>query len=322
MNRKHRSKRKYNKKNRTKKVTRGGGFVAKRRNGKIFTGGATVSGNYCSPSAEGTSSYSCYDQNTLLKIAKKYNENAEEKINTQLSHNELWKEIDRRMSNVCTTERCWSKQFGLNENDHFRPEMPVEWKKDMNIWLSNYDILDVLKQYEKKHDDFLFLGPSPIDFDTRKSNGMCIVNSVCSLDLISLARKKKNRVGIVFNLDKHDGPGSHWVGLFINILDGAIYYYDSYGYAPPPEIFALMSRLSEQGKEIQALHSPLGNVFKNRYNNIRHQFKNSECGVYCLYFITQMLNENDFDKFIENGLNDDAVNRYRTYFFDPTATTA
>ena len=35
--------------------------------------------------------------------------------------------------------------------------------------------------------------------------------------------KKINKIGIIFNLDKHDESGSHWVSMFINIKEGIFF---------------------------------------------------------------------------------------------------
>ena len=43
-------------------------------------------------------------------------------------------------------------------------------------------------------------------------------------------------MGIVFNLDPHDKPGSHWVSMYVDLNNGGIYYFDSYGYKPLKEI--------------------------------------------------------------------------------------
>ena len=44
--------------------------------------------------------------------------------------------------------------------------MPKEWKKNLLNGLSNFDIEDVMKQYEKKYPSFIFMGPFPSDCPT------------------------------------------------------------------------------------------------------------------------------------------------------------
>lgn len=56
---------------------------------------------------------------------------------------------------------------------------------------------------------------------------------------------------------------------------------------PNPEVVVLMDRLKTQGGE-------LGYNMQMKVNNIRHQYKNSECRVYCIYFLTSLLEEKSF----------------------------
>jgi hypothetical protein len=51
------------------------------------------------------------------------------------------------------------------------------------------------------------------------------------------------------------------------------------------------------------------------YNHNRHQFKNSECGVYSLNFILRLLNGESFENITKNGLLDDDVNLCRDVYF-------
>ena len=69
------------------------------------------------------------------------------------------------------------------KNNTFAPTQPNVWKKKPNEWLTSIDILNVMKQYEDKYDDFEFLGPSPIDFDTHKMHGECVWDELCKFSL-------------------------------------------------------------------------------------------------------------------------------------------
>jgi hypothetical protein len=39
-----------------------------------------------------------------------------------------------------------------------------------------------------------------------------------------------NKIGIIYNLDVSSGPGTHWVGMYIDNKNNEINYYDSYGF--------------------------------------------------------------------------------------------
>ena len=96
------------------------------------------------------------------------------------------------------------------------------------------------------------------------------------------------KLGVIFNLDPHDKPGSHWVSMYADFDKlNEIYYFDSYGLREPKEVTALMNRLKEQSEN-------MGNETKIHVNNIRHQFKNSECGIYSINFILKLLEGNTY----------------------------
>ena len=59
------------------------------------------------------------------------------------------------------------------------------------------------------------------------------------------------------------------------------------------------------------------NKFKKYVSKKRHQFSESECGMYCLYFIVEMLKGKPFSKF--NGkkkINDKYMIKLRKLWFN------
>ncbi len=55
--------------------------------------------------------------------------------------------------------------------------------------------------------------------------------------------------------------------------------------------------------------------FDIRFNNIQHQFDNSECGVYSINFIISLAGGKDFDNVINNVTKDEEMNANRKIFF-------
>ena len=51
------------------------------------------------------------------------------------------------------------------------------------------------------------------------------------------------------------------------------------------------------------------------YNRNRHQYKNSECGVYSLNFILRLLNGHTFEEISKNKVLDDDINKCRDTYF-------
>jgi hypothetical protein len=222
----------------------------------------------------------------------------------------LWAELRKRMAKrmECSTEFCAVKELGTLPDTaatYFRPERPTEWVKNPTEWHDTYTISRVMEQYEDANPHFEFIGPVPIDFDSRlpDSWGRCVVDELCGINLATLKGRGDHQIGIIFNLDPHDKPGSHWVCAYLDLLGGAAYYYDSYGYEPPAEVRRLLRRCREQGCK---------NIV---WNDVRHQRKNTECGTYCMYVIISLLQGRSFTDICKNPVNDDTMNALRDLLF-------
>lgn len=338
----------------------------------------------------------CFNKKSLIKIIKKYNEEyLNDKIENYNNKNytELYDLLNMKIINntKCKDQTCWVKLDFINKlndkyiNNAFKPKRPNNWDNNNTEWLSTIDIENVMKQYEL-NSDFKFIGPAPIDFDEKPYNiDMCIVDELCNINLENLYLKGIRKIGVIFNFDKHNETGSHWVALFINLNKGGIYYFDSYGKEPKNQIKILMDRLRKQGnnlinknllnleddyivksdyikkknkliikdnialeydtftylakKKIKSKLFKIIDIDKNKiiqipkdidlnkyskiiqigfhkfFNNVRFQYKNSECGVYSMYFIISLLNGQKFKDFIKNIIDDDTINKLRYKYY-------
>jgi hypothetical protein len=291
----------------------------------------------CNPVVEKTKiQNSCYTPDALEHVKSAYNSSHEDKV-LSTETEEVWKELRDKITE-CPREDCWLDQIKdpdtrvQLDNVLFAPDRPKEWDKDPVSWLSNYDIEAVLKQYERSHPEFKLLGPSAIDYDT-KVGDRCVWDELCRLSLANLIRRNKRKLGIVFNLDKHDGPGTHWVAMFVDLDDSKIVYFDSALNSVPHEVSRLKREIIKQG---QQLDDPIR--FEYIQNKISHQNTNTECGVFCLYFLITMLTRKldpDMNRelygnssrkkkdisevlkiFMNKGLTDDMMIRYREKYFN------
>ena len=268
---------------------------------------------------ESATSSSCFTIESLRKIAEKWNVSNPNMLivfDDKTNSKSLWNDINKMMSNKCTTELCWMKQDFIKDSPlarellkNFKPMMPQKWLSNPLEWLNTIDIRDVMNQYEIKHPDFEFVGPVPMDFDTKLGFGQCVVDELCKMKLNNIMAKGDTKLGVIFNLDKHTQSGSHWVAMYCDVKGRFIGYWDSYGMKPSPEVVVLMDRLKQQGKE-------LGYDLEIKINTTRHQYKNSECGVYCIYFLTSLLDGKDFNEIVENIISDDEMNAKRGDFYN------
>jgi hypothetical protein len=273
---------------------------------------------YCAPSkTRGKNDKTCFSTRACKKMAHSYNRKRatceEDKISLNLSKNDMFEMLMEKLkdscrgkdSDVCLLEQDFVKKIGDKEihQNSLRPKKP----KGKYEWLSNIDIGDVMSQYEKAHDDFIFLGPLPIDFAD-------LFDELANINLKKFVYNKKRKIGIVFNLDPHHMSGSHWVALFANIDKNTshISFFDSFGTDPPKEIKRFMDRLEEQCKRYNIDKNPKVNI-----NKIAHQQKNSECGVYSINFIINLLEGKSFENVATNIVRDEKMNRLRDYYFRP-----
>ena len=233
---------------------------------------------------------SCFTPQTLIKLRDMYNINTTNKITTD-NPREIWKLLHKYKPQNCQKDKCWIQSI-IHDNTTkikleallFPPTYPEEWKKNPNTWLSNFDILDVLKQYEQTYSHFVFIGPSPIDFDVIQNDKSCVCNNLCHFSLNDIRKKHVTKIGIIFNLDPHTSSGSHWVSLFIDLQDHFIFYFDSTGDLIPSQIRKFVRTVVLQNKILG-----LSKLTFYQNDEMEHQLGNTECGMYSLYFIISML---------------------------------
>lgn len=268
--------------------------------------------SYCAPGVT-PSDGSCFDLASLKKIAAAFNSGrpASEQIqfNSRTPKRQLWESIRQKLSNVCQNEWCWIDQGfvkGLGDSKIEKMTFRAPRPKGDYDWLTTGDIHQVMKQYEEEHPDFIFFGPVPIDFQ--------VVNEeLRHINVAQLYRKGKRQLGIVFNLDPSYKPGSHWVGLYANLDDKVVSFFDSYGIKPCNQIQALMGVIAGSYRDF-------GNPKKKFTINInthRHQYANTECGVYSMYFIVQSLKGKGFQEIVSQTILDEEMHGYRNVFFRP-----
>ena len=193
----------------------------------------------------------------------------------------------------------------------FRPFSPKSWKKKPYEWLSSIDIMKVMSQYEKKYNNFVFIGPSPIDFDDKKLFGTCVWEKLCKFNLKKYIENNKSKIGIILNLDPHYKGGSHWVALFVDLEKKFIFYFDSNGDKIPKRIYILVNKIIKQGNNLNINLKYMSNEGKE------HQMKDGQCGMYSLYFIIELLKGIKKPEYFKNyRIKDEEMRDYRIKYYN------
>lgn len=283
--------------------------------------------SYCAHGRHFEDNGTCYNKFELLLLAETI-EHKEGKGRLHFARDKsvksLWKDIAAYMKHKhgCVDELCWVEKLKMTkvEKSAFKPKLPKEWQQCdkttvpnnncMNSWLSNVDLNRVLEQFAQNNPAFLFLGSVPIDFATTHTAMTKAINRFTVADALA---DGKTHVGVVFNTQPSYMSGEHWICAFIELCGNhpQINFFDSYGanFANYPEVLRFLHRVQAE----LHYHHPRVEIKKN---TVRHQFHNSECGVYCLKFIADRLGAMTFEAITQGHMPDDVImqDRYKKFF--------
>jgi hypothetical protein len=272
--------------------------------------------SFCAPNVKVKNNYTCFTYEELKSLAEAFNNMVEQnipicmkrkcakkqKIKMTGDKRKLWGRINERLRYLCKREYCWIEQNFLDGiQDKFLREklMYYTFKPKMTktrySWLDTADINNVLQQYHEIFNSFKFWGALPSDFYTK-------------IPFKTSDLHKYNQVGIIFNLDTHDMPGSHWVAFLVDNVTKRIEYFDSTGDYPNKYIskFIEKIRLDKKLKDYDV-----------KINTNVHQQENTECGVYSIYYIIHRLLGYTFEDISNHKIKDKYMNKFRDVIFRP-----
>jgi len=268
----------------------------------------------CTPFRKDKLPYTCMSKKSLHTMAKVINKLPDANLNLRMDDKALYKQICEFIQSKykCDNEGCWltiKELMNLLDpkdldtiKDQYRAKLPQDLIKDYTSWLSNFDIEEVLNKHHNNIRDFKFYGATPIDF--RKCS---VSKKLCKLNVKQQREDGYNKLGIVFNTDESDGPGKHWMAMYVDLsgknLEGqpGIYFFDSFGSSPMKEIKQLIKKIKNTDK---------GNEYVVAHNDRSIQKNTYACGFYCMHFIEHMLRGLPFKKYLRSGLNDKKMKQY------------
>lgn len=271
---------------------------------------------------------SCLKPEEVHKVVAEHNRAApaHRRISTNQGFKALVRELRAKLPEECQgTEHCLAKdpKMAKHVRASFRPIKPDEWESNDREWLSTDDIAMVMKQYEGAHTDFEFVGVFPINF-AESYGRACVSPRICDVPALMdrLVYAGKTQFGIVFNLDRHDQGGSHWVAMYGSMDPGrrayGIYYYDSVAVPPKKEFRNFMTQL--QAHVHKHIRPQSERHFCKQFNKHRRQYKNTECGVFCMVFLINSIERGSHAHFRSVCIDietDDTTHRHRSILYTP-----
>lgn len=263
---------------------------------------------------------SCLTKKALTKLKRHWNLRHPDAQISATSPEMVSFELQVNLASSCQNERCLVREI-LGENNEleaqlFAPRAPSSWVSNPNEWLDSTDISNVMRQFENAHSTFVFLGPAPIDFQTASSQGRVIWDELANINIAENYRRDKTKIGFIFNTDTHDQPGEHWIAMYSDLnptnRKPFIFFMDSAGDQIPPEVKSLVTKITKQCSDLGiqiSYHDPGGLV---------HQKGDNECGMYCIYMITELLRGRNFEDFQSKRITDEEMSDCREAYFDNT----
>lgn len=276
----------------------------------------------CSPKPHwATNSFSCYTNMQLIRLRNEWNKQHPSQPLLKDDPLDIHRFFKKQFNTCGENELCWlnqpaiyNKLLSADLRRSFRPKKPTSWQKNPVEWLSDVDITNVLTQYERAYKCFKFLGPSPIDFAEKMSphSNQYVDDNLAKFQLSHYINKGILKIGIILNTDPHTKSGSHWISLFINLKRNYIFFFDSVGNKAPPQVNHFVKMIINQASQL----SPPIHLIYDTNEGHEHQTGNTECGIYSLYVVVNLLEDKFTTQYLKtHTINDKFVFQFRDKYF-------
>jgi len=252
----------------------------------------------CSPSREHLL-LSCYTDEELKDIANQLTGNVQP---TREENILLIKEYLLEADPKCVSELCWEKKYNFTKGKFIHRPVAT-WEDDG--WLSNFDIYDVLIQYEEKYPEFQLLGIELMDFwyfkETKVTSSLSKKKFALILNLCGSLPQNKYK--------------SHWVTIFVD-LDRKPYpsieYFD-------PSLFRFHNQV-QHIIMLMLLYYSIKHLEGGQIQFIKNtkplQFNDGDCGIFVIDFIVSRLKGITFEEYVSKEYPKKYIDDKRKYYFN------
>lgn len=250
---------------------------------------------------------SCFRLSDLIYMRKIWNKNhatdkkqlirkKDVEEDGEVSYEKLWIQLKDRLNSA--DDFNWNlffrdKNLDTIQKKRFLPFIPNEWKYNPTTWLSNLNIDEIMRYYTKKYPQFYYHFALGVDLE-RKEGNQCYYGNLCDFNLKDLIDNKQECFGVVLNTQSIDYSGEHWTAIFISLKRKEIIFYNSTTDTPKEEVQIFLKRKQDESAELYSEPFPI------KYNTIVHQKSNTECGMFSVYFLIQMIKDIPFETFIKD----------------------
>jgi hypothetical protein len=218
----------------------------------------------------------------------------------------------------CKTEKCaitkLRTKIGPMANKALGTLYKIDGPTD-NSLLNNVHIDAIMQQWASQHKWFYAYNFNMLNYaqySFRSGQILAEPDTLATVDITQLRARGYTCAGCVVNSDKYQGPGKHWMALFVDMRKGtgSIEFFNSSGNSPAPEWVNWMVKtanaLTSAGVESTTL----------KVTSIKHQQSRSECGLYSLFYIYARINDIPAKYFMNSHIADQLMFEFRQHLFE------
>lgn len=239
----------------------------------------------------------------------------------------------------CDSEACVLTNATVKSaigTDVINKELAVKFKeqgpRNSSEWLSNVNIDKTLQKWAVEFTD-LFVYPFCMS-DFYKTRGSLATIRICDiLDgkvpqkiATGTVTRPCKRMCCVLNTDVSTGRGIHWVCIYVDCTKSpaSIEYFNSAGNPPFLNAVKWMEQTRAELMKCAAGKGPADvrpevslhkNVETLSVTSVPHQESDSECGVYCLFYIRKRSEGTPVQYFMDKRIPDAEMSEFRKYLF-------
>ena len=223
----------------------------------------------------------------------------------------------------CDSESCViNKSKNILGNSKVNTILAIKFKaegpRETNGLLNNYNIDNTLARWAVEYNFFFPCSFAMMDFDSTHEpfstiSILDVYNGNYEMELLGNTIRRKNTCfGCIVNTDYSSGGGKHWTAAFIDMRNSdcvTIEYFNSVANPPTKQITIWLERRKKE----------LSSFFKNVkicvVTSVDHQFGDSECGLYSLFYIRRRLECTSYEFFEKDPIPDKVMKQFRKYVF-------
>lgn len=225
----------------------------------------------------------------------------------------------------CGDEKCVVKAMADDlgprlVKDTLKFAFKIDGPTDSELF-DHISIEHVMMQYRFRDKTFFPYNFNMINYaDCSFRNGRVLntPDTLATVKMSAIYADGYRTAGCIINSDTYQGPGKHWMALFVDMREPkcTVEFFNSSGNSPAPEWVNWMIKTKNNIEdEVKKINPAITTVEMVRGSNLRHQHSRTECGAYSLFYVWARLNRVPIEYFSKTPIPDQLMFEFRQHLF-------